>query len=191
MTDGDTAYVTFRARINPGSTDALLKLCTGLVADGVGTVYLMISSPGGSVENAIATYNLLRGMPFRLITHNVASIKSMGLVLFLAGEERYACSASSFMFHDIGFNVGAKTRFDRNSLGEKLGSLKSDHGKTLKILCDRTGLDGEQIDALLREGATHGPDYAKQHGIIHEIREIEIPAGARVHHLPAKRGVRP
>ena len=41
---------------------------------GVKTVYLALSTPGGDVAQGITLYNLLRGMPFKLITHNVGNV---------------------------------------------------------------------------------------------------------------------
>ncbi len=41
------------------------------------------------------------GVPYKLITHNVGNVDSIGNVIFLAAEERYACSTSTFMFHGV------------------------------------------------------------------------------------------
>ena len=50
----------------------------------------MISTPGGTVMNGLNLYNVMRAMPFRLTTHNVGNVDSIGNAIFLAGEERYA-----------------------------------------------------------------------------------------------------
>jgi ATP-dependent protease ClpP protease subunit len=34
-------------------------------------------------------------MPFRLVTHNMGKVDSIGNAVFLAGEQRYACPQST------------------------------------------------------------------------------------------------
>jgi ATP-dependent protease ClpP protease subunit len=53
------------------------------------------------VAQGINIYNVLCGMPFKLVTHNVGNVDSIGDVVFLAGETRYACAHSTFMFHGV------------------------------------------------------------------------------------------
>jgi ATP-dependent protease ClpP protease subunit len=178
-------YVSFCSRIRPGSTDQLLRTCTRLANDGVSEVYLMLSTPGGSVSHAIAAYNLLRGLPFRLVTHNVGSVNSMGNVLFLAGDRRLACPDSTFMFHGVGFTVDGGSRFDLRALREKVDSVQTDQRKIAAILAARTGLDTAAIETLFDEAVTHDPATAERFGIVHEIAELVIPQGARVVHVPA------
>ena len=186
MADTGTTYLSFCGRIDQRSMDSLIGACTELANTGAECVYLMLSSPGGSVESAIAAYNLLRGLPFRLVTHNVGSVDSMGNVLFLAGEERYACPDSSFMFHGVGFNVNLKMRFDLRSLREKMDSVEGDQRKIASIIADRTRLTREEIDELFLEAVTRQPDYAVRHGIAHEVRPLKIPAGRSIRHLDLK-----
>jgi len=176
-------YVSFCGRIQRESMNALIGTCTELANAGVDALYLMLSTPGGSVESAVAAYNLLRGMPFRVTTHNVGSVDSMGNVLFLAGDERYACPHSSFMFHGVGFNVSSRTRFEMKNLREKVDSVESDQRKIAAILADRTRIPAGKIDALFHEAVTREPDYALAHGIIDDVRELVIPAGAEVRQI--------
>jgi ATP-dependent protease ClpP protease subunit len=41
--------------------------------------------------NGLNIYNVLIGLPFELITHNVGNVDSIGNAIFLAGSKRYAC----------------------------------------------------------------------------------------------------
>ena len=82
------AYVSFSAEIIPHSTESLIALLANLANQRISTVYLMLSTPGGSVMNGMNLYNVLRAMPFRLITHNVGNVDSIGSAVFLVGAER-------------------------------------------------------------------------------------------------------
>jgi len=181
-----TVYLSFLGRITEQSTSGLLRECADLANAGVERVYLALSSPGGFVEPAIAAHNLLRGYPFHLVTHNVGSVDSMGNVLFLAGDERYACPNASFLFHGVGFRVSKGARFDLKQLREKTDSVETDQRKVAAILAQRTRIPRDEIDALFDEALRRDPDFARRVGIIDEIREFDVPRGARIVQLDAR-----
>ncbi len=116
----ETVYVSFSAEINPNTTETLIATISNMANKGVKTVHLLISTPGGSVMNGMNLYNILRGLPIHLITHNVGNIDSIGNAVFLAGAERYACPHSTFMFHGVGFDITAGMRLEEKFLKEKL-----------------------------------------------------------------------
>ena len=183
----DTVYVSFAAEVNQTTTEGLLGLCANLANQGIKTVYLLISSLGGSVTNGITIYNVLRAMPFKLVTHNVGSVNSIANLIFLAGETRYSTPNSTFMFHGVGFDVIQAMRFEEKNLRERLDSIVADQRKIGAIISERSSLKPEEVQELFREAVTRDPGYAKEKGIIHDIIEARIPPGATVHQLVFKR----
>ena len=147
---------------------------------GVQTVHLLISTPGGNVMNGLNIYNVLLGMPFELITHNVGNVDSIGNLVFLAGRKRYACPHSTFMFHGVGFDVNAQIRLEEKFLKERLGSILSDHKRIGSIIAERTKLDQKVVESLFTEAQTKDATFAAGAGIIHEIKDVQIPAGSQV-----------
>jgi ATP-dependent protease ClpP protease subunit len=101
-------YLTFAHGITHQSTQALLTACAELVRQKVNVVYLIFTTLGGGVMEGITLHNILRAMPFKLITHNVGNIDSIGNVIFLAGDERYASATSTFMFHGVHWTTAAQ-----------------------------------------------------------------------------------
>jgi ATP-dependent Clp protease, protease subunit len=182
-----TVYVSFSAEIVPKTSEALLAVLADQVNRQVQIVHLLLSTPGGSVMNGLNLYNVLRAMPFRLITHNVGNVDSIGNAIFLAGVERYACPHSTFMFHGVGFDGQAGLRFEEKLLRERLGSILSDQKRIGDIVRDRTNLNQIQIRGLFRQAQTKDAAYARAHGIIHDIRDVQIPAGATVLQLVFQR----
>ena len=116
-------------------------------------VYLMISTPGGEVMAGLNLYNVLRAMPFKLITHKVGNVDSIGNAVFLAGEERYACPHATFMFHGVGFNFPGQFRLEEKDLRERLNSVLSDQQRSGAIMSERTQIRSEDIEPLFREAA--------------------------------------
>lgn len=183
-----TAFLSFTAEINPTTTEGLLRACTELVQQGFGVVNLLLTTPGGSVANGVALFNLLRSFPFKLITHNVGAVNSIGNVVFLAGEERYACPNSTFMFHGVGFDVTAGARFEEKILRERLDAITADQAQIANIMEQRASFASPtEIKELFLEAVTKDPAYAKAKGIIHDIRDVKIPAGAPVFQLVFQR----
>ncbi len=147
----------------------------------------MLSSPGGSVMNGLNLYNVLSGMPTKLITHNVGNVDSIANAVFLAGEERYACPHSTFMFHGVGFDGQGLGRLEEKILRERLNSLLADQKRIGFIIEQHTNLKGVQIKGLFKEARTKDADYARSVGIVDEVRDIQVPAGTPIFSLVFKR----
>lgn len=130
--------------------------------------------------NGLNLFNVMRAFPFKLITHNVGNVDSIGNAVFLAGEERYACPHSTFMFHGVGFEVDKAIRLEEKNLSESLDSIVQDHRRIGDILMEHTNLDEGQVRDLFREARTKDADFAKSVGIVHDIRDVQIPLGEPV-----------
>ena len=174
-------YVSFSAEVSPHTTESLLAVMANCANLHVETVYLMLSTPGGSVMNGLNIYNVLLGMPFELITHNVGNVDSIGNAIFLAGKRRYACPHSTFMFHGVGFDVINQTiRLEEKNLKERLASILSDHKRIGNIMVERTKLGQEVVEGLFSEAQTKDAAFAVSTGIVDEVRNVQIPRGSSV-----------
>lgn len=183
----DTVYISFSAEINTKTAETLLAVLAEQAARRVPRVYLMLSTLGGQVISGFNLYNVMRAMPFHLITHNVGSVNSIGNVIFLAGQERYACPHSTFMFHGVGFDIQGGVRLEEKLLLERLDGIKSDQDKIASIILERTKLDAKVVKSLFREAQTKDASYARTNGIVHDIREAQIPPGAPILQLVFQR----
>jgi ATP-dependent protease ClpP protease subunit len=171
-------YISFHAEVNQTTTEALISVVGHEMREGRADVHLMLSTPGGSVDNGIAIYNTLRGLPIRLTTYNLGSVNSIGNVIYLAGERRYACPTSSFMFHGVGFDVRETRRFEEKELLEHLEGIRSDQGLIARVIVERTNIDAEEARRLFLRAAFVGAEEAQAKGIVHEIRAMKVPEGA-------------
>ncbi len=187
-TSPDMVYVSFSAEIIPTTTEGLLNACGNLANSGTKTIYLLINTPGGSVAHGITAYNVLKALPAKIVTHNVGSVDSIGNVVFLAGKERYANPEATFMFHGVGFEVPQNTRVEEKHLLERLDSIQADQRRIASIIQSRTSFsDDGEIEKLFLQGATKDAEFAKDRGIVHDIREAKIPSGTPIVQLVFKR----
>jgi len=178
--DAPSVYISFSAEIIPITTETLIAAMSNCANKRVKQVNLLLSTPGGSVMHGMNLYNLLKGMPFELTTHNVGNVDSIGNALFLAGQKRYACPSSTFMFHGVGFNSGNNQRFEEKYVRERLDGILNDQSRIGTIIANNTKLREEEIAALFREATTKDARYAIDNGIIHEIRDVYIPKGVPI-----------
>ena len=136
----------------------------------------------------VSTYtNVLRGMPFELTTHNVGSVNSIGNVVFLAGSKRYATANATFMFHGVGYDVPQGLRLEQKFLREKLSGITSDHKRIADTISQHTNLNRSEIAGFLRKTQTKDSNFAISKGIIHDIRDVQIPKSTPVISLTFKR----
>ena len=133
-------YVSFSAEINPNTTESLIGVMANCANEQVKQVYLLLSTSGGNVREGFNLYNVLRGMPFELITHNTGNVDSIGNAIFLAGSKRYATQHSTFMFHGVGFTAQQQQRFEQRDLEERLSSLLSDQKRIGSIITQHTNI---------------------------------------------------
>lgn len=174
------AYVSFSAEIVAHTCESLLAAMSNCAAQGVPEVHLLLSTPGGSVMNGMNLYNVLRAMPFKLVTHNVGNVDSIGNAVFLAGDERYACPHSTFMFHGVGFDTPVGARFEEKNLRERLDNILADQKRIASIIEEHSTLDAKDIEPLFREASTKDAAFAVGSGIINEIRDVQIPPGSPI-----------
>jgi len=191
----DTVYVSFAAEIVPQTAETLLQACANISNQKAKVIYLLLSSPGGVVSLGIHVYNVLRALPCKIITHNVGSVNSIANVIFLAGEERYACPGTTFMFHGVGFDGGGKMRLEERDLLDRLESVRADQSRIAGIIKAHTQFpDDGEVEKLFLNAATKDTDFAQSNGIIHGVRDAKVPEGAPVAQLVFQRqgiGIKP
>ena len=179
--EGTTVYVSFSAEVNAHTTESLIAAMANCAMQGAAEVHLLLSTPGGSVMNGMNLYNVLRSFPFKLVTHNVGNVDSIGNVIFLAADTRYACPHSTFMFHGVqSRRPQGNNRLGAKDLRERLRSVDADEKRMGAIIEERSNLTHKQVLALFREAQTRDAAYAVSSGIVHQVRDVQIPAGSPV-----------
>lgn len=171
-------YISFSAEINRGTAEGLIALLADLANQKVSAVYLMLATTGGSVAQGLNLYHMMRAFPFDLITHNVGSVDSIGTVVFLAGQKRFACRHSTFTFHGAGFDVAAGLHFDEGALRREFEAVRIKNRTAGRIIAERSTLANKTIARLFRDRQIKDARYALDWGIVHEIRDISIPTGS-------------
>ncbi len=137
--------------------------------------------------HGITAYNVLRGLPVDLVTHNVGNVDSIGTVVYLAGARRYACPQATFMLHGVASGTPGPAQLFEKNLAERLASVQADQARIADIYRERAGIAPEESERYFLGESTIGAPDALRRGIVHELRDVQIPAGSPVFQLVFKR----
>ena len=179
----NTVYISFSAEITVVSAEQLMGVIFNQINEGADHIYLLFSTQGGMVDQGIALYNSLKGIPAKLTVHNVGNVDSAGNVVFLAGHRRFACLHATFMFHGLHWNFYQQQLLRRNDLNEILGNLSAGETKMAGIISDETSLKLEEVEGFFVNAQTFDSGFALDKGIAHEIRDVAVPRGAPMYQI--------
>jgi ATP-dependent protease ClpP protease subunit len=180
-------HIVFTGEIKATTANNFVATLVNLAVQQTDKVTVAINSAGGEVVHGIAMYNAMRAMPYPVITHNFGNVDSIANVVFLGGNERYACPASTFMFHGVGFNAAqmGNMRLEENGLKAMLDTVLADHKRISGVFADRTGgkTSVQQGMKLFREQRTRSAQWALDRGFATGISDFTFPVGGNVHLL--------
>ncbi len=171
------AYVAFVGHINDETVSEVVSHLDGLANQGIERVVLAINTMGGNINAGMHLYERLRAMPFHLVTHGVGLVASMGVSIYMAGEERLAGPQCQFLLHPATFTAEAGKVFDVKLLRERIAMLEADDQRERAILESRTTLTSPEIQALVDAGTKMGAEEAVGCGITHAVAPFVIPPG--------------
>ena len=182
MTEIDQEHVLFSRGINPQSINDLVALLHDISTRGK-NIHLVLNSPGGNVHAGIYCYNMIRAIPVQVDTHNIGNVDSIANVVFMAGERRVCTSSATFMFHGVGFDAANVNRLELPFLREKIDSIIADHKRIATIIASHSLLTLRMAAKLFEEQRVYDAAWAKSKGMVHEIADFNLPAGAHFHCL--------
>lgn len=185
----DEVYVTFFDQIDMERVQSLQVIFQQIInKHKPKSIYFMISSPGGDVKAGIVLYNYLNALPVKIITHNIGSIDSIALIIFLAGDERYAANHSSFLLHGIKSNFNATTSMNLSQIKEIESQVSQLENNISEIVNQETHITKLEMANLFAEGETKSLEFCLDKNIIHGLRAPKIPKGV-IHYPVGPRNV--
>ncbi len=173
----------FIAPVNQNSAATITAYLNEIAIKGCSQLTLAISSQGGNVDLGVTIFNLLRAMPFPVVTHNIGSVNSIANVLFLAGAERLTNSSGTFMFHGIGFDSNPAERLEEKNLKEKLDTVQHGNGRLAQLVANHSNLALETCVELFKEQTTRDAVWAFNNGVAHRVEEFCVRDGWELKHL--------
>lgn len=169
------AYVAFIGQINDGTVSEVVSHLDELANQSTERVVLAIQTIGGDINAGMRLYERLCAMPFDLVTHGVGLVASMGIPIYLAGNERLAGPQCQFLLHRASFTAEGGKRFDIPLLNERIAMLEANEQRTRAVYEERTSLTRAEIESLKGAETAMGAHEAVGHGIAHAVKPFVIP----------------
>lgn len=145
-------------------------------------IYLFLNSPGGSVEDGVGLFGFLSALPVPVTTINVNLIASIAIAPFMAGKKRIAFPHAKFHFHDVEWNYAAAHNMTRLEYQDHTQLLDAGRTTVLQLLQESTSLTDDDLKGLklMEVPLIKGADFAKEKGIVQEIKYVTIPEDASI-----------
>jgi hypothetical protein len=70
--------------------------------------------------------------------------------------------------------------FSIYQLREILSGLEQDHNKIVHIITNNTKLKEDEVRELFAQGESKSPAFAESKGIVNAVRDLAIPANAKL-----------
>lgn len=174
--------VHFIGPINHASACSVRNLCLQALQSGATELELHLSTEGGNMTAGFALYFFLKSLPIPLTTHNVGSIESVGVVIFLAGNKRYACPRTRFLVHPLHWGFGALVAADHSRVSEWRDCLDFDAERYASICQEATGGKMDIRANLEGNARLYDTDQALAAGIIDDTLQARLPAAGATSH---------
>lgn len=173
-----TGYIKFYAQINSQTSIQLQKAVEMMLQQGLTSLHLLLSTPGGSVHDGISLHNFLKGIPIEVNTYNFGSVDSIGVIIFCAGVNRYSVTHARFLLHPVAMQVMGNIMLDEPSIAEKLNSLKADQSNIAKVIASTINKPVNDVLNLIHTRTTLESEEALSCGLVTEIKSSLIPPSA-------------
>lgn len=145
----------------------------GLSAKGVKNLEVGINSPGGSVFEGLAIYNLLKAFNGNVDTRVDGIAASIASVIAMAGKTVKMPANAMFMIHDpASYAMG--TADDMRKQADVLDKVKE---SLIAVYKAKTGLPEDEIASLMKDETWFTASHAKEKGFANVITDaVEVTA---------------
>jgi ATP-dependent protease ClpP protease subunit len=172
-------HLSFCGPIDSHGASRIADALNTAVNKGVDDVYLTMSSPGGYVADGIFLYNHIRALPLDVHMHNVGSVSSIAVVVFLAGRHRNVSQHAAFLIHPT--TVAANNAsLAPAPLKSALDTALAEDIRTEEILRAHARLPEELLAARRHRDVFLSASEAIRYGLADTVREFALPKGSQI-----------
>jgi ATP-dependent protease ClpP protease subunit len=135
------------------------------------TIYVYINSEGGDFSAGLSIYAALRLSGKKIVTYGMWQVCSAAVLVYLAGDERYAHDYTEFLIHEVQQEGGddSKAKDKKRSADE----LENDNDRMFSLIAERTTLTKAKIKKSIAKAPNEDWKFstadAKRFGIVHEV----------------------
>ncbi|WP_426114374.1 ATP-dependent Clp protease proteolytic subunit [Massilia sp. PWRC2] len=175
------AWFTLTGDVNSDMVHRVFEAVAEMAADGLDTAHVLLQSNGGYVSDGLCLYNFLANSPVEFVMYNGGAVASIAVIVYLAGQRRYASETARFMVHKSHATASPGARPD--ALNIIVEGLRADDARTESILRKHIELAPEQW-AIHQYSDLHlNAGDARVAGMIAAVGDFAPPKGARLRNI--------
>lgn len=163
-------YLT--GEVNSESALSVITQLRYLAARSDKDIYMFINSPGGSVSDGLAIYDVMNEINCDVATVGTGMAASMGSFLLAAGTQgkRYVTPSTEIMIHQpLGGVQGQAT--DISLVADHIQKIKL---KLASIIAEKCGKEPEKVINDMERDHWMSTEQAKEYGIVDHVGFPEI-----------------
>lgn len=173
-TPSGTVHIGLFSSIETSTAEHLVDTICNKIPSDTKTLHFLFSASGGSVSAGFIIYNFLASVPYKIIMHTIGSVDSIGLIVYLAGTQRYCTDNATFLIHGVTTKLSSNAT-EESPIEEKLNCIKKEQEKIAHILLQRSKLKAKEVERLFEHGKLEDADFAVRKELAHEIRACPYP----------------
>lgn len=164
--------IYFFDEVEPASVAEAFKIIQILETQSKKPIRLVINSNGGDVYSGLALFDRIKISPCKIITVGTGFVASMGLIIFLAGEERVITPNTVLLNHQNSMSMSGRTD-DVKIEAREMARLET---LTINIISSVTGQPIKKIKEEIKAGDKYiPPAQALTEGYAHFMLEHRKP----------------
>lgn len=172
------AWFTLSGDVNSDMVHRVFDAVADMSEDMVTDAHILVQSNGGYVSDGICLYNYLSQFPIRFHFYNAGAVASIAVILFLAGEKRYASGTARFMVHKS--HASAPSGARPEALRIIVEGLQADDARTEEILRQHVKFSDEHWQIHNYSDLHLTAKQAAEVGMVDKVRDFSPPRGRRV-----------
>jgi ATP-dependent Clp protease, protease subunit len=163
----------------------LLMVVGNQVRMGNKDIIILMSSNGGDPGLAFTAYNYLRGLNAHITTINIGNIDSAAMILFCAGQERYAVPGTRFLIHGVMFNYaapGMNVQPNAEQLEANLSLVRNLNEEMILALSQNSSKKPAELRELIQGQVILDPNDAASWNLIKGTKTLQnmVPPDAQM-----------
>lgn len=172
--------IHFHCGVDQASTEHFRDRCLEALGKGATGLLLNLSTAGGSTALGFTLYNFLKSLKVPIRALNSGNIESMGIVIYLAAQERIVCPHSRFLIHPMSWYFN-QSSVDHSRMREYLRSLDNDLQRYVNIYQSETVSAVHPLDigrCLSAEEKVIRAEDSLACGIAHRVEQLQFAEDA-------------
>ena len=172
--------IHFHCGVDQASTEHFRDRCLEALGKGATGLLLNLSTAGGSTALGFTLYNFLKSLKVPIRALNSGNIESMGIVIYLAAQERIVCPHSRFLIHPMSWYFN-QSSVDHSRMREYLRSLDNDLQRYVNIYESETVSAVHPLDigrCLSAEEKVIRAEDSLACGIAHRVEQLQFAKDA-------------